>query len=236
MDVAIVEDDPRQQDHLARLLHAYGQARGLPLDVTRLHDGIELVARYQPRYDLLLLDVEMPGLDGLTAAARIREHDREVAIVLVSQHAGYAAQGYGVAAAGYLLKPVDYDSLARELDRTAARMRAGAAVPVTFAAPSSPVRLGVPDIVSLEAAGRYVVVRTLAGRYHVLGPLREVEQRLEGLGFFRCHHGYLLNLRHVVAVQGSGAHLVTGQRVPVSRARKGAFLAALTDHLAVRGA
>jgi DNA-binding LytR/AlgR family response regulator len=91
-------------------------------------------------------------------------------------------------------------------------------------------------VVCLEAARRRVRVDTLDGRYAVAGPLKRLERDLAPHGFFRCHHGYVVNLRHVVAVRQATCRLVTGREVPVSRPHRAAFLAALTDRLAARGA
>ncbi|WP_431836469.1 LytR/AlgR family response regulator transcription factor [Cellulomonas sp. Y8] len=235
-EVAVVEDEDVAAQRLTAALRRYQAERGVPLHVRRHVDGTGLVAGYRPGTDLLLLDIEMPGLDGVAAAELVRRRDPDVAIVFVTNAAAQAVRGYAVGALGFLLKPVSYDALARELDRAVERARSRADATVDLVTEDGPLRLSTADVVCLEASRRRVVVDTLDGRYAVAGPLKQRERDLAPHGFFRCHHGYLVNLRHVVAVRQATCRLVTGREVPVSRPHRAAFLAALTDRLAARGA
>lgn len=233
--VVVVDDDPHDARELVSRLHAWARERGTRLRVTVHTDGADAVAGHDPGTDLLLMDVEMPGLDGLTAAARIHERDPDVPIVLVTRAAAHALRGYAVGASGFLVKPAPEQALHRELDRAVdladdRAARAGASL--QLAADVGPLHLAAAEIVCLEAARRRVRVDTLRGPHVVAGPLKDLEARLAGQGFFRCHHGFLVNLRHVVEVRQHTCRLVTRREVPVSRPNRTAFLAALTDHLA----
>jgi DNA-binding LytR/AlgR family response regulator len=232
--ITAAEDDPATAAVLRTFLRRYEAERGLRIDLVQHADGAELVAAYAGGVDLILLDVDLPGLDGVSAARRIRDRDHEVGIVFVTRSAAHAVAGYAVDAADYLVKPVAYPVLARVLDRAAARAAARRGRSVVLDGEQGPLRLDAAEVVSLEVAGRRVLVRTLDGSYVVRGPLKHLEAALAPSGFFRCHHGYLVNLGHVVAVRGE-AELSTGRSVPVSRPRRAGFLAALTDHLAVAG-
>ncbi len=233
MTVAVVDDDPTSARTLVAHLHRYGRERGVEVAVRTYPDGADLIAGYDLSTDLLLLDVEMPQVDGLTAAARIRERDRDVAIVFLSHAAGHAIGGYAVGAQGYLVKPVQPLALDRELDRALDRGRRLAAHPVVLG--DGALRVDTAEVVHLEAARQRVLVHTLAGPYTVPGPLKAREAELAGQGFFRCHHAFVVNLAHVVGVQHLTCRMRDRQEVPISRPRRSAFLAALTDHLAVRG-
>ncbi|HEY0215024.1 MAG TPA: LytTR family DNA-binding domain-containing protein [Cellulomonas sp.] len=227
-----MDDDEVGARWVVTQLRRYEAERGTPLAVTRYADGADVVAGYDGGTDVLLLDVEMPGLDGLSAAARIRERDHDVAIVLVSHAPGHAIDGYGVGAQGFLVKPVSYTALSREMDRVVERSRRRTTTSVVLSTDGGPLRLGIAEIVYLEADRRRVRVHTVDGRYTVAGPLKDLEAGLADKGFFRLHHGFVVNLRHVVGVRQTSCRLVTRREIPISRPRRSAFLAALTDHLA----
>jgi DNA-binding LytR/AlgR family response regulator len=232
--ITSVEDDPAAAVELQRHLRRYAAERGVELAHTSLPDGESLLAGYDGGADLLLLDVELPGLDGVAVARRVREVDRAVGIVFVTASAGHAVAGYEVDALEYVLKPVRYPAPARALDGVAARAATRRQRTVVLDSGAQRLRLDADDVLVLAASGHHVEVRALSGRYGVRGPLKQYEAALAGDGFVRCHHGFLVNLAHVVAVDGLDAALVDGTRVPVGRNRRTDFLAALTDHLAAR--
>ncbi|NKY11021.1 LytR/AlgR family response regulator transcription factor [Cellulomonas hominis] len=229
--VVVAEDDEDDRALLLAHLRRFEREQGVDLRVTVHPDGSRLVAGADHPADLLLLDIEMPGVDGLAVAARVRERDTSVSIVFVTRAAGLAVRGYGVGATGFVVKPVPYEAVAREVARAVAAAERRGARPVVLASDRGHLRLEARDIVAFEGAGRRVVVHTLGGRHVIPGPLKAVEAACAGLGFARCHHGYVVNLDHVRAADHAACELVTRQVVPISRARRTAFLAALTDHL-----
>lgn len=124
--IAIVEDEQdcisQLQDHLKRYQRERaGQAAGMKVSV--FTDGDHLVDDYQPQYDMILMDVQMERLDGLTTAKLIRRQDPEVIIVFISNLVRYASEGYLVDALDYLLKPISYFAFSQQLDRAFSRLR-----------------------------------------------------------------------------------------------------------------
>lgn len=232
--IGIVEDDPAASALLVTHLRRYEQEHGETFDVTTFRDGAEVVAGYRPVFDILLLDVEMPGLDGFSAAQRIRQVDADVVIVFITNMTTYAIKGYEVDALSYVLKPVPYFAFSQEIKRSVARLRRRSADYLLLAVDGGLVRVATDDVVFLESAKHRTTVHTVDGKYSVVGPLKALEAELAGKSFFRSNSGYVVNLRHVLGVQGSSALLVGGHDLLISRPRKKAFLAALTDYLGAR--
>ena len=83
MQIWLAEDEAPQREHLAALLRQVCAARGVACELRAFEDGQALVDAYAPGVDLLLLDIDMPGLSGMDAAHRIRERDERVLIVFV---------------------------------------------------------------------------------------------------------------------------------------------------------
>ena len=87
-------------------------------------DGIDLVEEYKGQYDIILLDIQMKHLDGMTAAEKIRMVDPDVVIIFITSTVQYAVQGYAVDALGYVLKPVLYPAFAKLMEKAIVRVKA----------------------------------------------------------------------------------------------------------------
>ena len=96
--VAVVEDETSVMAQIEGFLARYESERGVPMEVTAFRDGSELLADYRPVFDIILLDIEMPQVDGMAAAEQIRRTDQNVVIVFITNMAQYAIQGYSVGA------------------------------------------------------------------------------------------------------------------------------------------
>lgn len=213
MKVLVVDDEPPARARLVRLLGELGHH-----DVAQAEhaDAARPLLR---QVDVVLLDVNMPGLDGLSLAAM----ERMAAVVFVTGDPAHAARAFDVEAADFVTKPVTKERLARALSRATRR-----AVIPTEADPA--VRLRVID----GATERYVDARqvdwfraeqkyvafTLGGReLLVRDALDELGTRL-GEAFVRVHRAHLVRLSAITALDGAGEPavvLASGARVPVSR-------------------
>lgn len=226
--IAIAEDDPQCFAQLERYIGEYGRETGRAFQVTRYDNGEDLVERYKPEFDLILMDVEMPFMDGMTAAGYVREKDPEVVIVFVTNLAQYAIQGYSVNALDYILKPISYFSFSQRLGRALGYVRRREADYITVPVKGGVVKLEVDGIYYAERLGRHLMVHTRTGAHSSTATLQQLEEGLAGRGFARCNKGYLVNLEHVDAVR-DGCAVVHGDRLLISRGRRGAFLEALAD-------
>ena len=104
--IAIVEDDRNYIQQLQRYLQRYSQESEQAMDISVFTDGDEITEGYRPVYDIILMDVEMSFMNGMTAAQEIRKLDPEVVIIFITNMVQYAIQGYSVGALDYVLKPV----------------------------------------------------------------------------------------------------------------------------------
>lgn len=232
--IGVAEDDPAGARLLLYYLDKYREEHGEEFDVATFPDGEALLNRYRPDFDILLLDIEMPKVDGFTVAQRIRAVDQHVVIVFITNMTNYAIRGYEVEALSYLLKPVPYFAFSQQLKRSIERIRGRSTDYLSFTANGEIVRLDTSQILYLESIKHRVVVHAIGAQYSFTGALKNLEAELEGHGFFRSNNCYLVNLRHVVSVTQTSCVLRGGDDLVVSRPRRKAFLAALTDHLGGR--
>lgn len=228
--VLIAEDDPQCFGQLEQFLSDYSRETGRTFHITRYDNGEDLVERYRPEYDLLLLDVDMPFLDGMTAAGHIRRVDPEVVIVFVTNLAQYAIQGYSVNALDYILKPLNYFSFSQRLTRCLRYVKKRESDYLTVAVKGGALKLEVGNIYYLERLGRQLMFHTRDGLYASSATLQQMEEALSDKGFVRCNKGYLVNLAHVSGVR-DGCAVVQGDKLLISRGRRGPFLDALADYV-----
>lgn len=180
------------------------------------------------------MDIEMPLMDGMTAAKRIRELDQSVIIIFITNMAKYAIKGYEVGALDFVLKPVSYFAFSLKITKalTSLAHREKASVLLTFK--NGMMRLPAEDITYIEILRRQMIVHTETEVYPVAGTLTEMEAKLGDAGFARCNKGYLVNLRHVKRITADSVQ-VGNDELLLSRRRREDFLTAMTDYYGENG-
>lgn len=113
MRIAYCEDEPAQRSRMELLLRTFAERKRLPLTVEAFSDSAAFLFQYPGSYpfDLIFLDIDLGGMDGMALARKIRETDSEVPILFLTNHKEYVFEGYEVQAFRYLLKPVTEDTL-----------------------------------------------------------------------------------------------------------------------------
>ncbi|KUN41912.1 LytR/AlgR family response regulator transcription factor [Streptomyces longwoodensis] len=179
--------------------------------------------------DVVFLDIQMPGLDGLDLARLLTGFAHPPLVVFVTAHEDFAVQAFDLKAVDYVLKPVRKERLAEAVRRAAAlRGTPAARIPVHEPDPDQlPVELGgvtrfvaVDDITHVEAQGDYARLHTGRGSHLVRIPLSTLEDRWRARGFVRIHRRHLVALRHVGELRldaGTVSVLVGGEELQVSR-------------------
>lgn len=223
LKIAVVEDQQEVRDELCRFIRKYAAENSLQVEAVPIEDGAVIAAHYEPGWDIIFMDVEMPGLDGFGAAEKIRAVDGDAVLVFVTNMAQYAIKGYEVDALDYIIKPAQYGPLSIKLDRAAQRWRA-AAESVMVALPTGTQRLLLWEIYYIEVQGHKLTYHTEKGQLPGTGTLQDAEQRLHGKGFLRCNKCYLVNQKHIQTVTGSDVVLSNGEKLQISRLRKKEFM------------
>lgn len=220
--ILIAEDEPKCFQELSQFLADYSNETGRIFQITHYDNGEDLVEHYEPCYDLLLLDIEMPFISGMEAAGHIRKIDPEVVIIFITNLAQYAIQGYSVNALDYILKPLNYFSFSQRLTRALRYVRGRENHYITVTAKGGPLKLEASGIYYIERQGNYLIVHTRDGNYTVSTTIQQMENALLDKGFLRCNRGYLVNLAHVTGIQDECA-VVHGEKLLISRGRKNFF-------------
>jgi len=230
--ICIVEDEQDQAQILMDYINKYGNAANEQFSITYLTDGIDLVDEYSGQFDIILLDIQMKHLDGMVAAEKIRELDQDVTIIFITSTVRYAVQGYAVDALGYVLKPVPYTQFEKIFDKAIERVKARQKhVYIKVSVDDKQMKIDCDSIYYIESQRNNVIIHCADADYVTLGPLKRFDEMLETHGFSKCHNAYIVNLAFVEAVQKEEVILVNGLTLPISRARKKEFMAALTEDI-----
>ena len=228
--IAIVEDEEAYAKQLTEYIEKYQQESGRRFRVIRFTDGDEIVEKYTGEYDIILMDIQMQFMDGMTAAEEIRKFDTKVVIMFITNMTNYAIRGYEVDAMDYVLKPVTYFSFARKLERAISRIPQKTGRPVKVNTQEGVVRLDAASIYYIESEGHNLIYHTENGDLKERARMQDAEERFVPLGFFRSNKGYLVNLEYVDGVR-DGCCMILGEALLISRARINDFMAALGEYM-----
>lgn len=179
--------------------------------------------------DLLFLDVEMQGMNGMQAAERIRGFDGEMLIVFVTGYSDYVFDGYRVNAMDYMLKPVQRERLQELLGRIRKRIAAKTDKEYIFKNTEGTYRFQLQEISYFYSDKRKVSLVCHDKEYSFYGKLDEVAEKLAGC-FVRIHQRYLVNPEKVDYI-GTDCVIMAEQKLPVSRAMKENAMASLAKSM-----
>lgn len=215
--VAVCDDNKADTGYLAGLLKDWAGKREHSVCVSQFPSAESFLFRYaeDTSFDILLLDIEMGAMDGVTLAKRVRRDNEAVQIIFVTGYPDYIAEGYEVSALHYLLKPVSKEKLFCVLDRAAARIQKPDRT-VVLPVDGEVLRVSADAIRYVEAFSHSVAVVTKTKAYEVKKSLTEMEKLL-GPEFIRCHRSYLVGLKAMAGLSKTKVVLDTGEELPLSR-------------------
>ena len=167
------------------------------------------------RFDMLLLDVALPGKSGMAMAKELRQRDDRVSIIFTTGMDEYLQEGYSVQPIQFLLKPVSRDALADAL-RTDLKLNHSQNT-VILRIGARTVVLSTGDIRCAESQNHNVLIYLSDGKRSFPATLSEVERLLPPSGLCRCHNSFIVNMEHICEFVRTEITLTGGERIPVSR-------------------
>lgn len=212
--IALCDDDSEQIKNLRRLIGEWADGKPFAVNIAGYESGEQFLFEYQDDpCDLLLLDIEMSGINGMELAKKLRSAGDMLPIIFITGYSDYMADGYDVEALHYLLKPVETDKLFAVLDRYAARQGRSEEIILTTA--EGTCRTAAESISYIEAFGRKTAVHL---RDKTVLECNMSISEFENLsGFIHCHRSYIVNLEQVRSITKTSVILETGEEIPLSR-------------------
>ena len=230
LSIAIVDDVRSEAEYLASFVERYGNENNEKMKIARFKSGFDFLDGYKAVYDAVFLDIEMPDIDGMAAARKLREFDNDIIIIFVTNIAKYAIQGYSVGALDYLLKPPKYADIKMRMNIISKRKRLND-YSIVIPYQGGERKLTSGEIVYVESRGHDIIFHTDGDEILWKGTtLKRVESELTEHGFYRCNNCYLVNLRYCTEIKDNSV-MVNGEELQISRARKKGFMVALVNAL-----
>lgn len=216
MVVAICDDSEQDARFVQHLAECWAKDRGIDLKSMIFSSAENFLFYYaeDKKFDILLLDVEMGAMDGVTMAKRIRRDNEAVQIVFITGYSDYIAEGYEVEALHYLMKPVRQDKFFAVLDRALEKQKQNERC-LNLELSGEMIRIPFYEIRYLDVVKNYVTVHAKQD-YTLKRSLGEFEKELDDR-FFRAGRGQILNLRQIRRVTKTEVYLADGTVLPLSR-------------------
>jgi len=222
MRIAIIDDSTEDADVLKGHLQRYSEESGREFNIDYYQASIEFLEEFQNQYDVLFLDIEMPGSDGLTVAREIREKDSAVAIVFVTNMVQFAIEGYKVNAIDFMVKPVGYfvftDTLNKAINSVAVRPD----TTVLINDPDGLYSISSNEIVYIEKLQDKVIFHTKTRNYIERNTIKSIKEKLNHNFFGECSSGILVNYEKVRCITKEEVDVGLA-KLPLSRRQKRQF-------------
>lgn len=230
LSVVVIEDDSNYSNALKALLLKYSHDSGEEIKVSVFGNAEDFLNNYKPLYDIIFMDIRLPGMDGMEAAEELRQIDTETAIIFITDMKQFAVRGYKVNALDFFVKPVSYFDLKLRLDRY--RM-----IKKTLLPPIVIHLSGIGDKIMSSDNLYYIEIMNQDLTYHTANGiftsrsvgLKALEADLHQRGFARCSASCLVNLRWCEEINKDSVN-VNGKTIKISRGLKRDFITRLSNY------
>ena len=214
--IAICDDCDADRSYMAVLTRRWAEERKRAIELTQFVSAENFLFHYAEMkdYDILLLDIEMGAMDGVTMAKKLRQENDTVQIVFITGYSDYISEGYEVAALHYLMKPVKDEKLFSVLDRAVEKLSKNEKV-LHFEIGGEMVRVPVYQIRYADVFGNYVTIHA-ADDLRIKMTLGELEKELDDR-FFRVSRSVVVNLTQISRVTKTEIKLYDGASLPLPR-------------------
>ncbi|MEG0768753.1 MAG: LytTR family DNA-binding domain-containing protein [Ruthenibacterium sp.] len=221
MKIAVCDDDITALSDIVSLVNEYRQAKAIEISCTAFHSAIDLVAAIASgtAYQLILLDVMMPLLNGMEAAKEIREYDSDTKLIFMTSSSEYAVESYNVNAYYYALKPVWQDQLFLLLDRVRAEIGKRAEDSLVVRCKHKIARILLRELEFVEVMGKTILYHMTDGSVlESCGTITQASEILLGYPqFAKPHRSFLVNLEHIGSIAQRELRMNSHASIPLAK-------------------
>ena len=217
LKISICDDAAEHRAYLADVVSSWAKRNRHLTEIKQYVDAKSFLFDYSEEkdFDILLLDIEMPGMNGIELAKAVRRDNATVQIVFITGYYEYFGEGFDVSALHYLIKPVDDGKLCAVLDKAAdylaCRQRS-----ILLSTSEGDIKVFLADILYVEAQNVYVIVHTPHESYRVRMSLGKFSEQLDTT-FFKVHRSFIAGLKYIRKITRTDITMENGDAIPISR-------------------
>lgn len=230
INVAIVEDTLKDAETLKDYTRRAVEMVNETCEITVFNNAVAFLDGYRGNFDIVFMDIELPDINGMDAAKKLRLLDESVVLIFVTNMAQFAVGGYAVDAMDFMVKPVSYENVCIKISRAIKKIESKREEKLVLPGKSGVTVIMIPQIRYVEIMNHRLTFFTTQGDVAAVGSLSKIEEKLLRFNFSRCNNYSLVNLNFVTKVEDYTVWL-DKEMLTVSRARKRPFLKDLADFL-----
>lgn len=228
--IAVCDDDAEMSDSIRTMTADFFRGKNIEAKILQFSCGEQLL-NYDKNIDILFLDIQMHGIDGMDTARKLRERRFKGFLIFITVLKEMVFQSFEVQAYDYLLKPVEQTHFQRTMERLFISMQKTAEATLLIQKGHERHMISLEDIVYFEIFDRKVFVHLASSEViDFYERIENLENKLDDR-FFRCHRSFLIHLKYLKSYKEGIAYMEGGKELPVSRLRRKEFSGAVLQYM-----
>lgn len=220
-NIAIVEDDRKENQRIKDIVLRYAFENSLDIKVTSFYEGISLLENYNPIYDIIFMDIVMPGMDGYSVCKRIRKVDNKTRLVFLTSMSDYAIKGYDVQAVAFIEKPYTETVLTNRLNKIIRDIKADEGKYLLIKEKTSTYKVDIRDISFVEVNGHMSTFHTTDKDIIERKKISDVYAELKEYDFIQISAAIIVNPIYITSIDEKESTISIDDVVlPMSRSKK----------------
>jgi len=216
--IAICDDEHQQAKYIKMLVSKWADDNNIEITIDMFESAENFKSAWSENkaFDILLLDIEMGGQNGVDLAKDLRKTDEKSVIIFITGFVDYMSEGYDVSALHYLMKPIKEDKFFEVLDKALLGLRKTSRI-IIFPKTGGDVKIKADDIIYAEVLSHTVMLYLADGRNDEFIMRISDMEKLLGDGFFKCHRSYIVGMKYIRRVTKTAMIFDDGREIPLSR-------------------
>ena len=233
INIAICDDEKYILDKIKKLVFDFFHRKNVEITVSQFGSGEELL-RHNKNIDILFLDIQMDGIDGMETARKMRSQNYKGYLIFITVLKEMVFQSFEVQAYDYLVKPIEEECFEKTMERLFSAMQNAKDASLLVQKRYESNIIAFDDIVFCEIIDKKIYLHLKTEEViDYYDRIENLETKLDG-SFFKCHRSYLINLSHLKSYKNGMAYMINDKQIPVSRLRSKEFSSVVLKYMKER--